>query len=227
MKLQKLAVVSLVIMSAVHMHAQIIIRPTAVSSIYLNNGNNNEYFSAGFMIDNSGLTTALNTGDVVPATSTTVTSGGDNSWVSGVDGLLNGGTVPNTRLTFDLGGSFNVGSMLMWGATEIGWNPTLLRTMQTANIFSSTDGTNYTSVGVATFALDTQTPSMQTYIFPSSITANFIRVEPTTNFGDANYFGANEIRFATGTAIPEPGTFAALVGLVGLGFAAARRRAKR
>jgi F5/8 type C domain len=218
------------------LHAQFVVKPISVAATLISTGaaNTETSFDANAvnLINGNGLSAALNTNASIPATSTTITAGGDvpNHWTS----IAN--SYNDSRLTFDLGASYSIASILLWNnSRDNGPTGALNRSILSANVSYSTNGTDYTSAGTVFFAYTIGTTQpMITQSFASSFVAQYIRVDPRQNYandsglgqntGNHQRYQVNEIRFATAAAIPESSSAAALAGLLGLGFASSRRR---
>ncbi|PXA04401.1 hypothetical protein DDZ13_07670 [Coraliomargarita sinensis] len=131
---------------------------------------------------------------------------------------------------FDLGQSYELDGMHIWN-----YNSPESRGIEDVNIkfattltgtFGSTDETD-TGWGTATAETFTQASKLntytgETYSLGSTVTARYVLFDIQTNYGDS-YVGLDEVRF-TGTAVPEPSSFALLASCFGLTWIMVRRR---
>jgi Bacterial Ig domain/F5/8 type C domain len=173
-----------------------VVRPTAATSTVISTGATNVHTSVtliDFTINNSGLSSALNTLSALPSTPTTVTATGDGGsyvlWLSG-DYPQN-----DQRVTLDLGATYLLTDLLLWNQTEAG--VVARRSIRSANISVSSDGSSYTSLGSYTFLQGNQAAMlMQTASFPAAINARYVRFEPTQNYATYNNDGSGDRRYS-------------------------------
>ena len=92
--------------------------------------------------------------------------------------------------------------------------------VQNANLEYSTDGTNFSSLWTGSFVIGGGTPSGPQVVNFSSVKATHVRLNITSNHGQAQRVGFNEIAFKS---IPEPSASLALLGL-GLAGVGLRKR---
>lgn len=191
--------------------------------------------------NNTAAYVDLFTGDPVPASSTSVVAiptGFDNqreqysAWMSASGAVNQANPTAKAELVFNFGASYNVSSLLLWNYVE-SYNGTSAsdRGIKTAQVLYSTDGTTYTPIDTFNFNQATANNNtvgyspMQTATFASTVTAQYMKIIPLTNFAtaagqwswDNGVVGVNEVRF---TAVPEPVS----LGLLGLGAMALIRR---
>ncbi|MDX6767589.1 MAG: PEP-CTERM sorting domain-containing protein [Candidatus Methylacidiphilales bacterium] len=203
--------------------AQIIVRPTAVSETGLGTAGG----SLVNIIDGSGLSAAMNTGDAYTGTwSTHSTGGGGDAWISA---FYPNGT---NSMTFTLGGAYTLQGFNLWQYNETGYT---VRSFNGFSISTSTDGVNFNSTGITlTSANLPQAPGVSTYtgIYTTLSGTNLtgvthVRFENISSYaGDNPEFyirGASEVRFV---AVPEPSTWA-LLTLGGAVLVVLRRRSLR
>jgi hypothetical protein len=176
---------------------------------------------AGFQLETSKGLAALTDGSVATFYGTQTAASNHTAYATAGNG---GGA--GTTATYDLGGKYNLSSIVIFG----GWNDAG-RDEQNYDLQTSTDGVNFVtlastgSVNPGIQGTDT-TPVSTRIAFTEDALANLasgvshIRVNflPVEN----GYTGYTEID-VFGTLIPEPGTMV-LAGLAALGLAALRRR---
>lgn len=130
----------------------------------------------------------------------------------------------NATLIFDLGDVFSITSTDIWqyNADCCG----LTRGVQAFDIYSSNDGSNFDFV---TSGYLTQSPlgSVPAQNIEFNATAQFIRFNISSNFGDPGNSGLSEVKFNGVAVVPVPGgVWLICSGLLGLlGFARRNRAA--
>lgn len=123
-------------------------------------------------------------------------------------------------LIIDLGASYTVASVHVWNYNELdGFSR---RGAQQIQILSS--GTAMGSYTLRDTLALAQAPGTNGYMgqglnFTAPFTAQYIRLNITSNYGDSTYSGLSEVEFST-TAVPEP----AALGIVCLAALAGLRR---
>lgn len=140
----------------------------------------------------------------------------DNAW------RTNNGNLPSVAnplsITFKLGAvPTNLGGLSFWNMTGTS------RTMgvQNANLEYSTDGSNFSSLWTGSFTQGTVAASGPEKIdFNPVEGVTHVRLNITSNYGQAQRVGFNEIAFKS---IPEPSASLALLGL-GLAGVGLRKR---
>ena len=206
-------------------YGSIIVNPTGWS----NNGGTIDYtFDRTF--DNSGLDTALTTGQAVPGTLPLHAlpgnlNGGGGAYnfedVAGRFTSLGGGTA---TLTYDLGGSYELESLLLWNGAEYWYAYYNGRGLAGATLEFSTDGVTFSGSEVIAPARlpDVLTDfAAEEFTFASPITAQYVRFSGLSNHdGSDAHTEISEVKF---TAIPEPATLG-MVALFGGGILFLRRR---
>jgi F5/8 type C domain len=143
----------------------------------------------------------------------------NNTWLGSLD--------TGNLITFNLNGTYSLAGFSLWnfnGFNTIG--------IKNVNIFTSTDGTNFTTVAGAPtqFAIGANLlPELPEQFSFAPVTASYVRFEVLNNYGFTNLgngTGLAEVQFdgspAT-TAVPEPFT---IVGTLIGGTAAVRMRKK-
>lgn len=184
---------------------------TTISGAIANNNAGNTVASA-FTITNSGVTTL--TGANTYSGTTTVTSGtlalgANNAFSSASAYVLNGGTLSSGTFSATLGTlDLNANSSITLGSG--GSFAFADSHLQDWGSFSLSVGGSFTSGSSLRFG------SSNAGLTSGQL--SLISIAGFTNIGlDTN-------GFLTASAVPEPSSFAALAGLVGMGFAASRRR---
>lgn len=134
---------------------------------------------------------------------------------------------PPQTVTFNLGGNYNLDGLHVWNAFG---NGVTNRGVQDVTILVSPDGdvSNLVSIGSFTFteADFADNPNYAGELvdlssFALADNARLIRFNITSNYGNATRTSLAEVQFS-GVVIPEPSSFALLLG--GLGLFAGRRR---
>jgi len=164
-----------------------------------------------------------------------------NNWYAGTPNGNTTGT-PNW-LVFDLGSVFKVGSADIWNYSYDSYAPSAYQTWQDANtinrgvkdfrILTSLNGVDYTEVFSGELAL-AATPGQVTGLVAAqniafaAIDARYVKLDILTNYHfddiyNAEGAGLAEVRF-NGEAVPEPATWAMMIGGFGLVGGALRRR---
>ncbi len=164
--------------------------------------NMGEFTSVSNIVDGSGLTGAQHlNGDPIDDFFSSM-------WQSS-SGVATG------DVTFDLGGTYSVGSTEVWNH-----NAFLQNSVMGLDILSSADGVVFTPVASFVLAqgsgLDTYTPES---LDLGGVTASHVRFSITSNHG-GQVTGLSEVQFSS---IPEPSS-ALLFGLGAIALVARRRR---
>ncbi len=147
-------------------------------------------------------------------------SASNNAW------RTNSGNLPSVAnplsITFNLGAvPTDLVGLSFWNITGPS-SGTTANTMgvQNANLEYSTDGTNFSSLWTGSFLRGGGTASGPQVVDFSLVKATHVRLNITSNHGQAQRVGFNEIAFKT---IPEPSASLALLGL-GLAGVGLRKR---
>jgi hypothetical protein len=143
--------------------------------------------------------------------------------------------VAKAQLIFDLGAVYKLGSADIWQfnyADPYPVNPftinTVDRGVKAFAILTSTDGVDYTEVYNGTMARANGDPaSAQTFSFGGS--AQYVKFDLFSNYAEGTIYdpyatGLSEVRFNTAAAVPEPASWAMMIGGLGLVGATLRRR---
>lgn len=209
----------LVLGSAAASHAAIIVRPTGATAASSPVAGV-QYQVITKIIDGSGLSTALNTGDAVPGTGFWPTHSNVQStlWVADASDAWPGGNPLTWTVKLTLGSAYTLAGFHLWNEAE----DEALRSAKNYTVSFSTDDSLYTPTTAS------PTPFLEgagggayqgaDYSFASPITASYVRFDITSNYG-AQYVGFSEIRFIT----PEPSS----VLLLSLGGLLLRRTRKQ
>jgi len=186
-KIAVAAVMAMICLSGHALAADSIIRPTSVTP----GGTGN--WQGGLTINNSGLHSALNTGDEVPDT----LPGHDASWYT------RSGRNLGSTVVYDLGATYKLQDVLFWNYNEAGQS--LGRGFTSIDFEFSVDGSSYSTATSLTLTEGEQGETVNLVnsgVAPSDISGvRFVRL---TNFVSAEGpSGFNEIRF---TNPPPKGT---------------------
>ena len=217
----KTFITAAVLATAMHASAAItIIDPISVSK----EGGGDPYNgSLSQVIDNSGLSFDLNTGDLVPITLPTHDGGTSytNNAVRWFTFDLLGAEVPDA-LIFDLGQVYStgLGDILFWNYSEQGAGD---RGISDVTASFSSDGISYfgdTTVNFTQASLIDNPFAGETVGLNQYGDIRYVKFTDITGPGDGSLIGFSEIRF---TALPEPSS-TALLGLGGVALMLRRRR---
>lgn len=172
-------------------------------------------WAVGNVINGSGLP-----GNTPRLQGTHALSASTNAW------RTNSGNVPSVAnplsITFQLGAvPTDLIGLSFWNLTgpSSGGLSTAMG-VQNANLEYSTDGTNFSSLWTGSFTQGTITASGPEVVNFSLVKATHVRLNITSNHGQAQRVGFNEIAFKS---IPEPSASLALLGL-GLAGVGLRKR---
>lgn len=135
-------------------------------------------------------------------------------------------------LTFDLGGVFNLSGASLW-QFNFGTNTPVISTLDRGvkefRLLTSLDGVTYAEAFSGTLArsLDGSPVAAQDFAFSGA--ASFVRLDILNNYTQGTIYerdeasGLSEVRFS-GAAVPEPATWAMMIGGFAMVGAAMRRR---
>lgn len=222
-----------------------IIRPTILSSA---NANSFDVATPGKMVDNSGMTPQVNTGDSLSSAlaATHVFGGFAESWVTnGVNPDYYGGGNEPPTFVFDLEQDTFLDAMVLWTyQNDGGGNPdgagyrvgNQVREIELQFNTEAQGSDAFAGPTTTIFVAPRPTAPNDAQGFGIDATARYVLMRVVDNhFGNPDGFdvhpsiggdrvGIGEVRFH-GTAVPEPGTLAlSAIGLAGLAFVARRRR---
>lgn len=198
------------------------------------------------------LATATNAAQITPV-SVTATSTFNNGFYtpqnlingSGLSGGLHDNSFGNmwqteqsetaklAQITFDLGGLFDLASADIWqfnyadGVQIPGVISTLDRGVKDFRILTSLDGVSFTEAFAGTMARADGSPAAA-QIFALDGLARFVQIDIQSNYAEGTIYttyasGLSEVRF-NGSAVPEPASWAMMIGGFGLVGGALRRR---
>jgi F5/8 type C domain/PEP-CTERM motif len=209
----------------------VIVKPTVVTAVYSPSGLSIAPifgFPYGFqfqsitnIINGSGLSSALNTGDAVPGAGfwPTHSVAQNTLWVADYSAY----TQLTWTVTLTLGSTNTLSGFHLWNENE-DTLPADRRGSSNYTVSVSTDGSLFTPITAS------PTPFLQAsglssyqgddYSFTSPVSASYVRFTIASDYGSI-YGGLSEIRFIE--AIPEPSTFM----LLGLGGLLVWRRARK
>ena len=215
--------------SALTAQAQFIVQPTKIDGVS-SEVNNREAVNT---INGSGLSNSniVETDDSIPSTYPTHSTSNLAVWWTDVG---DNNLISDVFITFDLGGTYDLDGMHVWNLNGSGGGRTTKSGVEDFILEVSTNGTTFTNEG--TFSLneapDSSTYTGETINFNKTITGSHVRINVQTTFENdgsitdstANRAGLSEVRF---TAIPEPLSSAAVIGLVALTAVCALRRRRK
>ena len=150
-----------------------------------------------------------------------------NMWMSNLG-------VNQATLTFDLGKAYNLTGANIWNynfGNPAEFQSTILRGVKDFRLFASTDGVSFAQVLDARLNPGTGQP-LPSQDFAVTGVARYVRFDILSNYGQGTYAerdwnsGLSEVRFA-GTAVPEPASWALMIGGFALAGASVRRRTAR
>jgi F5/8 type C domain len=204
-----LATLALSIVNTSNAQAALINGVTATTDM----GTLESLFDINYLVDGSGLSSLSLTATHSPNIYDY------NSWVS-----TRGTTTGN--ITFNLNGVYSLAGFSLWNYSSYN-----LAGVKDVNVFTSTDGTNFTTLAGAPtqFAIgaDDVAEAPERFSF-TPVTASYVRFNVLSTQGDS-VAGLNEVQFdgtaASATAVPEPFTIFGTLTAVG-GGAALKRRLK-
>lgn len=226
-----------------------IIRPTIISS---QNANPFDVATPNKMVDNSGMSPAVNTGDslAVALGATHVFGGFAESWVTNalVPDYYGGGVNPAPTFVFDLEIDTVLDAMVLWTyQNDGGGNPdgagfrvgNQVRTIELQFNTEAQGSETFSGPTTTIFVAPRLTAPNDAQGFGIDATGRYVLMRVTDNhFGDPDGFGVHpsiggdrvgigEVRFH-GTPVPEPGAVAlAVLGWAAVGIVAVRQRRRR
>lgn len=129
---------------------------------------------------------------------------------------------PNAVLTFDLGDVYDLTQIYYWNYNETFESD---RGIREVNVSTSANGIDFTTASFLTLAQASGFGGdAGASIAFSAFGARYVRFEVVSNFGDTGLTGLGEVRFVGAvSAVPEPSSYAALLGGVACLAAVARR----
>jgi hypothetical protein len=142
--------------------------------------------------------------------------------------------VNQASLTFDLGALYNLDGARIWNynfGNPAEFQSTILRGVKDFRLSGSANGTTFTELLSGRLLAGTGQP-LAAQSFALAGTARFVRLDVLNNYGEGTYAerdwssGLSEVRF-TGAAVPEPASWALMLGGFGLLGTALRRRPTR
>ena len=198
-------------------YGSIIVNPTGQS----NSGGSSDY-TFDKVIDSSGLSAALNTGDAIPAVLPTHETPGWYNPFEDVAGRFTSFDAATT-LTFDLGAAYELESLVLWNGAEA-WGGVYYnnRGLDAFTMSFSTDGTTFGDTIAVDSTIIAEIPDFdaETFAIPN-VTAQYVMFSDLVNGnGNGAHTAISEVRF---TAVPEPATLG-MVALFGGGILFIRRR---
>jgi hypothetical protein len=166
------------------------------------------------LIDGSGLSADLHDGNFA------------NMWQTNLG-------VNQANLVFEFDREYALDDVAIWNynfGNPAEFQSTILRGVKDFRLSASIDGVTYTTIVEARLAMGTGQPLAAQMFDADGFTARFVKLDILNNYGQGTYAerdwnsGLSEVRF---TAVPEPASWAMMIG----GFAAAggamRRRNAR
>jgi hypothetical protein len=144
-------------------------------------------------------------------------------------------SVQQAQLTFDLGGLYNLTGADIW-QFNFGTNTPVISTLDRGvkdfRILTSTNGVDFTQVFAGTLARSVDGSPIAAQSFAIGGVAQFVQIDILNNYAQGTIYendyasGLSEVRF-NGAAVPEPATWAMMIGGFGLVGGAMRRRPAR
>jgi len=204
--------------------ADTIIVPSSVALTDNGDGNFLQRTGAGYWLDGSGLSdaTIVENGDTVPGVLPTHTFGYNTDAVGGYMARVRNATGGLAELTFDLGGTYEVGGVILWNNGETSGNTD--RGIENAAISWSSDGVNFTSASetlvFAESASSGDIAAQQEMLATSLPGVTHIRMAVDNFDATDAIVSFAEIRMV---AVPEPATLG-LIAAFGGGILFIRRR---
>ncbi|WP_380873880.1 hypothetical protein ACFB49_44390 [Sphingomonas sp. DBB INV C78] len=158
------------------------------------------------LINGSGLSGGLHDGDY------------NHAWITDTTG------VPSW-LVFDLGASYDLSAASIW---QYNVDFGLDRGAKDITVSLSSDGVNWAQVAASTLARATGQPAAAQSVSLDGA-ARYVRLDLLNNYGDQwTWTGLSEVRFdGTAAPVPEPATWAMMIGGFGLVGGAMRRQRVR
>jgi hypothetical protein len=139
--------------------------------------------------------------------------------------------VNQASILFDLGSTYRLDGANIWNynfGNPAEFQSTILRGVKDFRLLASNDGVSFALAVEGRLAMGTGQP-LAAQTFQLNAVGRYLRFEILTNYGQGTYAerdwnsGLSEVRFS-GTAVPEPATWAMLIGGFALVGAASRRR---
>jgi len=220
MKTSKLLITAIVTMSCLsgNAFAAIVALKDIVQATSYTSSGNTQNGSIDNTIDGTGLSSTLNTGDVVPGVLPThermyPTGGG----TTGVRWFIEAQNNPITDITFNLGAEYDLGAVIFWNYDENGGTQ---RGISSVTASFSSDGLSFTGDTTLNFAQSGGLPVTGEIVSMLASDVQYVKFNDFATHGDTVLAGFSEIRFAT---VPEPSS-TALLGLSGIALMLRRKR---
>ncbi len=143
--------------------------------------------------------------------------------------------VNQANLVFEFDRAYALDDVAIWNynfGNPAEFQSTILRGVKDFRLSASTDGVTYTTILEARLALGTGQPLAAQTFDADGVTARFVKLDILNNYGQGTYAerdwnsGLSEVQFV-GNAVPEPASWAMMIGGFALAGAAMRRRAGR
>lgn len=138
--------------------------------------------------------------------------------------------VNQATLTFEFDRTYSLEDIAIWNynfGNPAEFQSTILRGVKDFRLLASEDGTTFTTFLEGRLALGTGQPLAAQLFEGGETRARFVRFDILNNYGEGTYAerdwnsGLSEVRFA---AVPEPASWAMMIGGFALAGAALRRR---
>lgn len=166
------------------------------------------------LINGSGLTNELHDGTF------------SNMWQTNLG-------VNQATVTFEFAGTYSLAEVAIWNynfGNPAEFQSTILRGVKDFRLLASIDGTNFATILEGRLALGTGQPLAAERFETNGARARFLRIDILNNYAQGTFAerdwnsGLSEVRF---NAVPEPASWAMMIGGFGMAGAALRRRSAR
>lgn len=139
------------------------------------------------------------------------------------------------NLVFEFDREYALDDVAIWNynfGNPAEFQSTILRGVKDFRLSASADGVSYTTILEARLAMGTGQPLAAQMFDADGFTARFVKLDVLNNYGQGTYAerdwnsGLSEVQFS-GAAVPEPASWAMMIGGFALAGSAVRRRTGR